>query len=310
MEADQSFLRLMPVIEGFPRPEWTRIGALIDELPEPDQDKAWGEAARSWLEQTSAQLSRDYIITETDNFFLLHSLTARQSSLLSSFVEKALARILRNLQGIAADDGSGKHVAMIFDDQDTYYRYVSYFMTEDGEFPLSSGMFLNREYGHFALPFYDLAETEATVAHELTHACVRHLPIPLWLNEGLAVTTENDLCNNQPLRMDPDRFGEHLAFWNSDTIQEFWSGASFGRTDEGNGLSYELARYCIRALAHEYPDFVAFANFASFEDGGEAAAVKTYGGSLGGLPTQFFGAGEWSPRPESWWPDAPPNQSG
>jgi hypothetical protein len=57
----------------------------------------------------------------------------------------------------------------------------------------------------------------------------------------------------------------------------------------------ELARYCVRALAHDVAMFIDFARAANFEDGGEAAAVKVYGGSLGGVIHQFFGPGDWSP---------------
>jgi hypothetical protein len=96
--------------------------------------------------------------------------------------------------------------------------------------------------------------------------------------------------------MDPDRLAEHRAFWNEETIQEFWSGRSFGRTDEGIDLSYELARYCVRALAHDPHPFIEFAKNANSEDGGETAAVATFGGSLGGLIEQFFGPGDWAPR--------------
>ena len=143
-------------------------------------------------------------------------------------------------------------------------------------------------------------EAEATAAHELTHACLRHLPIPLWLNEGFAVAMEDEICGSAPLRMESERFAEHAGFWDEGTIQEFWSGAAFNRTDEGSSLSYELARYCLRSLAHDYDVFARFANSASFVDAGEAAAIDCYGGSLGGVIHQFFGAGDWSPNPQVW----------
>ena len=188
----------------------------------------------------------------------------------------------------------------MFDEQEAYYRYMQFFYPEEGEFALSSGVFLNSEYGHFAFPYVEMFEAEATSAHELTHACLRHLPIPLWLNEGFAVTMEDEICGSVPLVMDNDRMSEHLAFWDSDTIQDFWSGASFGRPDQGSALSYELGRYCLRALSHDYDVFAAFTNTASFEDGGEAAALEHFGGSLGGLIHQFFGEGDWSPKPNTW----------
>jgi len=111
------------------------------------------------------------------------------------------------------------------------------------------------------------------------------------------VTIENDLCGNRSLRMDRQRLSEHTRFWNAATIQEFWSGASFHRIDECRGLSYEPARHCVRALAHDVPRFFEFARSASREDSGEAAAVRVFNGGLGGLIEQFFGPGDWDPRP-------------
>jgi len=285
----------LPIVEGFPRPQWPAIGALIDSLPGEHAHEHWCLAARAWLSATARHLGDPYIVRETRNFLVFSPLIPRETEVVERFVERAWKQIVTELEGLVDDDGHGKGVVMLFATQDEYYAYSAFFYP-DGEHPLSAGVFLNAEYGHVAIPFHDIAETEATIAHELTHCYVRTLPIPLWLNEGLAVTFENEICANRPLRMDSDRLAEHRAFWNEETIQELWSGRSFGRTDEGNGLSYELARYCVRALAHDREPFLEFVKNASFEDGGESAAVAVYGGSLGGLIEQFFGAGDWSPR--------------
>jgi hypothetical protein len=285
----------MPMVDGYPRPNWSSVEQLISRSSEPAVHELWCLAARTWLEITAEHLGSPYKVLETPNFLLLTPLNERNSVLLKKFAEAALREILVRLDGLVESDLYGKRVIMLFQTQEAYYEYIAYFY-RDGEHPLSAGVFLNSEYGHIVIPFYDVAEAEATVAHELTHCCLRALPIPLWLNEGLAVTIENELCGNRPLRMDPDRFREHEAFWNKDTIQEFWNGKSFARIDRGSELSYELARYCIRALAHDIPAFIEFALHASFEDGGEAAAVRIYEGGLGGLIEQFFGPGDWSPR--------------
>jgi hypothetical protein len=289
----------MPLVDGHPRPDWAAIDDLISKVPESEARGLWCTAARTWLELTAANLSLPYRFVETSSLLFLMPLKERDAGLITAFSEKALHQILLKLEGLAETDVYGKRVIMVFATQDDYYGYSSHFYP-DGEHPLSAGVFLNTEYGHIAMPFHDIAETEATIAHELTHNCLRLLPIPLWLNEGLAVTLENEICGNHPLRMDPDRFREHAAFWNEDTIQEFWSGKSFGRVDEGIGLSYELARYCIRALAHDLSSFVTFARRASAADGGEAAAMEVFEGSLGGLIEQFFGPGDWSPRADGW----------
>ena len=288
----------MPIVEGYPRPQWPAIGAIIDSLPAERAHEHWCTAARAWLNATVRHLGSPYALRETANFLVLSPLDARATALVERFVERAWKQIVAQLDGLVSDDGYGKRVLMLFATQDAYYQYSAHFYP-DGEHPLSAGVFLNAEYGHIAIPFHDIQETEATIAHELTHNYLRSLPIPLWLNEGLAVTFENEICANRPLRMDADRLEEHHAFWTDETIQEFWSGRSFGRTDEGNELSYELARYCVRALAHDPDPFIEFTRTATFEDGGEAAAVAVFGGSLGGLIEQFFGPGDWSPRLDS-----------
>lgn len=291
---------LMPIVDGFPRPDWNAIAELVHSQPEGTWEAGWEEWSKRWLDGILHQLSGSYRIKESENFLLLSAQEDRYVQLLSKFLERALRRILASLDGIASDEGYGKHIVLMFDEQEPYYQYKSYFYPDEGEFNLSSGTFLNAGYGHFAFPFMEMFEAEATSAHELTHACLKHLPIPLWLNEGFAVTMEDEICGSAPLRMENERFAEHASFWNAETIQEFWSGESFNRTDQGSELSYELARYCLRALAHEHDVFAAFANSASFEDGGEAAAIETHGGSLGGVIDQFFGEGDWSPKPELW----------
>src|SRR5688572_30116699 len=285
----------MSIVEGYPRPSWSEIDALIAGLPGGHTDEHWSAAARVWLELTAQLLGTPYTTVETPNFLLLSPLAPRVSKLMQRFAERAWKQIVIQLEGLVSDHGFGKRVVMLFDDQDAYYQYSSFFYP-DGEHPLSAGVFLNSDYGHTAIPFHDVATTETTLAHELTHCYLRSLPLPLWLNEGLAVTFENEICFNRPLRMDPDALAEHRAFWNEETIQEFWNGQSFARTDEGNGLSYDLARYCVRALAHDPVPFIEFARSATYEDGGETAAMNIFGGSLGGLIEQFFGPGSWAPR--------------
>ncbi len=292
--------KLIPIIDGFPRPDWAGIYNVIHSENESSWSDEWQSWVKTWLAETLAALPDSYRIEESDNFLILSSEEDRYVDLLSRFLERALKTITADLENIASDDGYGKHVVLIFNEQQPYYDYISHFYPDEGEFILSSGVFLNSGYGHFAFPFLEMDEAEATSAHELAHACLRHLPIPLWLNEGFAVTMEDEICGSQPLTMDRDRMLEHQRFWNEETIQEFWSGESFNRTDEGSILSYELARYCLRALSHDHADIAAFANAATYEDAGEQAAIDVYGGSLGGLIHQFFGDGDWSPLPKSW----------
>ena len=160
-------------------------------------------------------------------------------------------------------DVDEREVLIVFSDQDAYYRYVSHAYPDDGEFAFSSGMFLHAGCPHFVTVHDDETHAvERVIAHEMTHASVAHLSIPLWLNEGLAVNMEDRLMGRLPKLFTPAELRhKHLAFWSRDTIQEFWSGRSFGRPDDGNMLSYDLAQILARMafLLFEVPPIVLFA---------------------------------------------------
>jgi hypothetical protein len=216
------------------------------------------------------------------------------------FLEGALKEILTSLDGIASNPSHGKHVVIIFDTPDKYYSYISYFYPEEGEFAFSGGVYVDTGYVHFALPYRKISEAERTVAHELTHACLGHLPIPSWLNEGIAVTMDRHIVPNHPLVDDSEMMERHGKFWGEAEIQQFWSGDSFTRPDEGCELSYHLARLTVGALSHDYTRFKEYVLLAHQKDGGQAAAQEVLGGSLGDLMEQFLGPGNWEPNPEKW----------
>jgi hypothetical protein len=100
--------------------------------------------------------------------------------------------------------------------------------------------------------------------------------------------------------MDDELFARHKAFWGTKEIQEFWSGEAFHRPDEGQELSYHLAQFAVKSLSHDYAVFSRFVNKANYDDGGESAAIEIFGGGLEGLITQFFGEGDWVPKPQEW----------
>jgi hypothetical protein len=142
---------------------------------------------------------------------------------------------------------------------------------------------------------------EPTIAHELTHCMVQHLPLPCWLNEGIAMNTEERLCGrNQPLFTPEEMQEKHLAFWNETTIQEFWSGKSWRRPDEANMLSYDLAKHFAAMTASDFDAFKKFANAAKWEDAGDSAAMEHLGYPVSHLAEAALGEGSWQPNPEAW----------
>ncbi len=252
------------------------------------------------MSKLKEKLPEAYLIHESNNFILLTSEKNTYVSSFLKFLEKSLKEILNILPGIASDDGYGKYIVLIFDDIDEYYSYMSYYYPDEGEFGLSAGVYLNKGYGHFAFPHQDLMYAEPIAAHELTHALLANLPIPLWLNEGLAVNIEDHLTGFKPFRMDKEMATRHQAFWGKNEVQEFWSGDSFSRIDEGQELSYHLAQFAVQYLAQDYDVFAKFVNSAHHSDAGESAAKELYDGSLSSLLFNILGENDWSPKPESW----------
>lgn len=287
---------------GIPRTDWSSVSKNIGRIKtESAQSEARCRFALLWLQKMKEALGPKYRIHESDNFRLLTDESDRYVGSLLKFLERALKRIRLEFRGILRDEKGSKRIAIIYSDLDQYHSYVGNYYPEKGEFGLSGGMYINQGFGYFVFPHNQLSRAEPVAAHELTHACLSHLAIPLWLNEGIAVAMEDIISGSYPLRMDSEMFTRHKNFWGKNEIQEFWSGQSFSRSDEGQELSYHLARFAVQALSHDYSLFKKFVLSAHNKDGGEAAALKVFGGSLGGLIEQMLGPGDWKPKPARGW---------
>lgn len=292
-----------------PIPDWASIdagGAPADDAETRDAFRT--AAAGHWLQALGDALpeaERPYRVHASADFLLLSALGDREVELLLQFCQAARRRILRQLGDAATARSGGRHVLLLFADEDSYYDYVSHFYPDDGgEYARSSGMFIHDGYGHFALFEGDMQAMQPTIVHELTHCLLAHLPIPAWLNEGMAVNTEHGffpwLAHPGHLLYHPEELPrKHLAFWNPQTVQEFWSGKSFLRTDDGNELSYDLAKRLVARLAQADAPFRAFLRGADRRDGG-IGAEAVLGLRLESLLVPMLGEGDWRPRPELW----------
>jgi hypothetical protein len=288
---------------GLPLLDWDAAHAWVEAIPaEARRAEAWSACERAWLQHLGAALGGRYRLRGAGSALLLSSLEGHVAEATLAFVNKTVQRILRVLDGVAESHPWGHDILIVFDDEDTYYRYVSHYYAEGGEFAASGGMYLHHGCGHFVTVKADLQAIEPVIAHELTHACLSHLSIPAWLNEGLAVNTEQRLC---PTRLPDAREMQrrHRSFWGPQEVQQFWSGKSFLRPDEGNELSYDLARILVAQFAADWDRFRPFALAARFEDAGEAAAREHLGLGLGELVAALLEeepAAHWSPDPAAW----------
>lgn len=288
-----------------PVPDWEKIA--LAEHPEwtpSTRDTWWTAAAGNWLQALAARFGAHYRLHESADFLLLSALDDRRVELLGQYGQSVLRWIRGNLAEVAIERGGGKHVLIVFASTEEYYEYIGHYYPSDGEFAMSSGMFVSAGYGHFVMADGEMEQMQPTIAHELTHCLLSHLPIPAWLNEGMATNTEAALF---PQLSDPalalyhprEMAAKHAAFWNAETIQTFWSGKSFLRPDEGNLLSYDLAKRITARAAQDDTAFRAFVLDAHADDGGLGAQAHL-GYPLEHLIAAMLGEGDWAPNPQRW----------
>jgi hypothetical protein len=295
---------LIRQVNGFPHFDWGEVYQWVDALPDDQQTAAWGQCEKAWLAHLRDSLGPDYSLSEAGDAALLSSLEPNVAKATLEFMTKTESRILRVLDGVARKPEWGMNILVVFDDGDAYYRYVSHFYPESGEFAMSGGMYINGGCGHFVTVKADLRAVEPVIVHELVHSLVSHLPIPAWLNEGLAVNTENRLSPSGTALFSPhEMHAKHLVFWGTEEMQEFWSGQSFLRPDDGNMLSYDLARIFVDQLSNDWPRFSAFVNDANLADAGTEAATKHFDIDLGAAACALLEKepnAAWGPAPAKW----------
>lgn len=283
---------------GAIKPDWESISrSLCEKFPESTREAAFRDAAIQWLQYLRESFGASFVVAASQNFLLLSDVAKdkRQSTL--EFCEKALAKIEERLGDARWKTKLGPHVVMLFSNSDQYYSYIAGFYP-DGDHAQSSGLFLRRGYAHIALPVAQYGMAHILV-HELTHNCLAHLPIPSWINEGMARTFERLICGFYTPVLDGDLAERHHEFWTPERIQDFWKGAAFNDSS-ANELSYSLTEIFIELAAQERKDFAGFLAHATYKDRGAAAAKQYLGKSLGELAGTFLGPGDWEPKiPES-----------
>lgn len=286
---------------GFPRADWRAIGERIAAtLPGSRRHEAWDAAAQLWLHRTAECFDPPFRVLKSRNFLLLATPLEGEEETLLRFLEHALATILARLPGIASDEGYGRHAVLVFPSEDDYYEYVDWFHPPGGSYPFTGGMCLRGGYTHFALPWESLEGAERTTAHELTHDCLSHLPLPQWIDEGIACVVEGIATGGSARTLSILELRDQRAYWNQTTLQLFWSGASFHRPIDGFDLGYTLGYLLVKALSHDFGRFRSFVLRARAEDAGESALREVFGGSLGSVVVPILGPGDWAPRPGTW----------
>ena len=184
----------LETVDGIPifsKEAWDYCVSTLDEASEPELFAArLTDASRSWLKVLNSSAFHGSLQSgESKNFILQGDVAPDRGKSILAFAEKTLASYEKDLLGIMEFGPASKMPMIVFSEAEDYYRYVSAYFP-DGHFGLSSGMFISRGIGHFVFPAEEMWMLESVIAHELLHAVVKHLPLPAWVNEGLASNAE------------------------------------------------------------------------------------------------------------------------
>jgi hypothetical protein len=283
------------VVEGFSRPDWKQIYEYVKaHVPKDDKKATYDYIVTCWLDELAGDLGGGARVRHTRNFHCLTDLDAKTSNGLLDYAESVLDTIRACLGKAAWSGYDGRHVLLLFSDPDDYYSYVSYFH-RDGTHILSGGMFIRAGYAHVAINYGETTSAKRTLAHELVHNLLCHLPIPLWLNEGLAQVIVR-LAGRRGFTLDRDLASRHHDHWNETNIQAFWAGTTFGMPGDDSQLSYSLGEILVTILSEKGPEFIEFIQAADWRDAGLDAAANFLGQGLEDVVAGFLGPGNWRPQ--------------
>lgn len=288
--------------ESLPHPDWPEVYAWVNGFEEARRESAFLACERAWLGMLAQALGPEYRVFESDHALVLSGRPANEAKAALEFVDGTWRRVRRMLEELAGDD-TGKEVLLSFTDVEPYSRYAAYYCPDLDETMVSAGMFLRAGSEHFIVHGEELWRIEPTIVHELTHAQLAHLTLPLWVNEGMAVNSEQRLTRRGADAYEVKALEKkHAAFWTPDTIQQFWNGTAFRRDDDGSELAYDLGRLLVNGMCSDWNAFKRFAAAAHAEDAGAQAAAECLHVDLGEAVRHFLEAeeGEWGPRPDAW----------
>jgi hypothetical protein len=166
--------------DGFHRADWGFIHRWIKSHISPeDLEQAWNEAALIWVTKLREDLGGEYRILQSPQTVLLCDRPLETVRWLLDYAGRAAVAVKDYLDRVAYRGGLGKNVLFIFSDEDDYYQYLAPHLSE-GEQAASGGVCIHSGYIHIAFPWRDDFDTANAIMHELTHACLAHLPLPLW----------------------------------------------------------------------------------------------------------------------------------
>ena len=283
-------------------PEWSVVRTWVDQNKPVDQHKeAWRALTGSWLNNLADDLGAPYACYTSENFQVLCPFDDKKAKPDRDFLEMARERLLESFGLQTLPEAPGPVVVLVFYDREEYLSYVSSFGEPPELTDNACGVLLEGGYPHIAIYDPDKLRKETTLAKELMRNLLCHLPVPVWLKEGITRLAPTEMGLGLVLnQMKEIRIAEEAIreCWRQNSIQQFWSGSAFTLPDQRKKRAFQLAEILTRSLLLDPKarnHFGAFVVASHRDDAGEAAAIQHLGAGLGHWAGEFLGPGEWAP---------------
>lgn len=288
-----------PLSGDLPRPVWPAIWAWLEQVaPGRDYDTAIEQITAHWLKRLTTALGEGHLFCETENHFFI---TRGEPKAKVRLLQDVRAYVLRALGRAAGIRHIRKLVIIRLSTPDAVEGVLESIQADS---PLASRFF---RPGAWPLLFSEARNPSddrwRLVRHEIDHV-LTYLPLPYWLLVAFAQSLQVDLLGGRFATLTEEIHALHLQCWNARSIQDFWSGDTFF-DNEWASLSYNLAPVLLDIIRRElHPDLAKLQRFiqtASYKDGGESAAQRFFGISLGEIAGVLLGEEtDWTPRPAAW----------
>jgi hypothetical protein len=311
--SSDAFLPFFDRTGDFTKVDWNSLDQFIEqEVALFDKPQAGRDAVAAWAGHLAEELGGGYAAVRSRQFVCISEMVDEEASRALRFAERAQS-LIGDMLGEIAWGESPTPLLVLISETDDYDAYISQFFP-DGTHTTSVGVQIRTGYPQIVVNFNSWHDGLTTLAHEMSHACVSHLPLPAWLDEGVAQTIQTKIGDVPP----PDSWSQpeaiwsiqsqwtppvltaemaerHHAFWDEETLQGFWAGTTFHEPGDASELSYSLALVLINLIAQDYGNWLEFLSRAQHADAGQTAALECFDTGLGEIVGAFLGEGEWRP---------------
>lgn len=285
---------------GYTRPDWHGIRADV-EMAGGDFQKLATAAARMWGDVVANEYGKGakVHVEATRTYALLPASEATEKA--QRWVEHCISELRVFLSGIVSEQDEHL-VVLIFDDSDAFVTYVIDIYTAVGdehgeaeELAHYGSNYCSDGFPQIVAPVHD-GGGESGLAHDVTCSMLEHLTLPAWLYSGIAQSMVG-LLTKRDMRPSAREMTAAHRFWKPESMQRFWSGASFSDSYAGSP-SHTMAFLFVQALSGSYERLVRLVTNPGLSraDAGDAAFHAEYGNGLENLASRLLGAGPWAPN--------------